>query len=183
MEIPSQAFLPEIKQLQIHNRDKMEEEVFTFVKGEAKRRPVLLYCTHKLKELFEEEQYPFLLVNAKTSDAKLADLDNQTQADGSFLVMLAIDQAVAMRGIDYRAPQYGICLVLAATFENQRELSQGCYRVGRFGDVCERYSALPDLINRVDEGHYKGKLISFIGAHEKNKLTLTISAKSRKEMK
>ncbi len=55
-----------------------------------------------------------------------------------FKLLFATDM-FAMRGIDYRAPNVGLSLIVAAPFENPREAIQGFHRVGRFQDPCKRY--------------------------------------------
>ena len=49
---------------------------------------------------------------------------------GVFRTLVATDIA-AMRGIDYRAPTRGICLLVCQSFSNKREANQAGYRVGR----------------------------------------------------
>ena len=43
-----------------------------------------------------------------------------------------------MRGLDYRAPNYGIQLLVCAPFSHAREAEQAAYRVGRQNDPYER---------------------------------------------
>jgi len=52
--------------------------------------------------------------------------------------LLIATKAELMRGIDYRAPNLGIALVLCKSFNNRREVQQGLGRVGRNGDPCKR---------------------------------------------
>jgi hypothetical protein len=73
-----------------------------------------------------------------------------------------------MRGLDYRAPLRGITLIVAASFENRREASQGLHRVGRFSDLCDRYlvHGVP-LVDEIREDLYYGRLLKFIEAISK----------------
>jgi len=43
-----------------------------------------------------------------------------------------------MRGNDFRSPINGICLIVAKSFESDRDAEQALARVGRFEDNCER---------------------------------------------
>ena len=43
-----------------------------------------------------------------------------------------------MRAIDYRAQNLGITLIIAKSFEHERQAQQGLGRVGRNGDACLR---------------------------------------------
>lgn len=44
-----------------------------------------------------------------------------------------------MRGFDYRARDHGISLVIAESFDTERDFHQAMVRVGRHGDKCRRY--------------------------------------------
>jgi len=44
-----------------------------------------------------------------------------------------------MRGVDYRAKNARIDLLIAAPFDNKTEMKQGLHRVGRYGDACKRF--------------------------------------------
>ena len=65
-----------------------------------------------------------------------------------------------MRGINYRAPSYGITLIVAKSFENAREADQGLKRVGRQDDPCDRIllKNVP-LINSTLEDAYNVRLL------------------------
>ena len=65
-----------------------------------------------------------------------------------------------MRGVDYRAPETGITLVVAKSFTNVREADQGLKRVGRFKDACHRVliEGTP-LVDPEQEGLYQIKLL------------------------
>jgi hypothetical protein len=44
-----------------------------------------------------------------------------------------------MRGVDYRVKNASLTLLVAKSFSNPSEMMQGLCRVGRFGDICERF--------------------------------------------
>ena len=72
-----------------------------------------------------------------------------------------------MRGVDYRATQFGLNLLIAAPFENSREAMQGLCRVGRFGDRCERYILKGvELIDEERNNMYLKKLFKFTGDNQ-----------------
>jgi hypothetical protein len=59
-------------------------------------------------------------------------------------------------------------LVVASSFENHREASQGLYRVGRFSDPCTRYLLQGvSLVDSEQENLYYGRLLNFIEASSK----------------
>jgi hypothetical protein len=64
-----------------------------------------------------------------------------------------------MRGTDYRCYNASIDLIIATSFENFREATQGLQRVGRFGDKCRRYlvAGVP-FIDKDREHTYNGRL-------------------------
>ena len=51
---------------------------------------------------------------------------------GSSFPIIATCKPWAMRGFDYRAKTFGVCLVVDKGFESQRDRDQGLARVGRF---------------------------------------------------
>ncbi len=67
-----------------------------------------------------------------------------------------------MRGTDFRAPLKGLSLIVAKSFECQRDADQGLARVGRFGDKCERL-LLPgvDLVENEIQTKLIATLIKF----------------------
>lgn len=48
--------------------------------------------------------------------------------------LIVVTDATQMRGLDFRAPSKGVCLVINKTFNSFREAAQGLSRVGRYGD-------------------------------------------------
>ena len=61
----------------------------------------------------------------------------QRKYDGKYILLIATDD-VYMRAIDYRAPDTGMSLVIAKSFNHSRQSLQGLGRVGRNGDKCNR---------------------------------------------
>jgi len=66
---------------------------------------------------------------------KLKDLDTK---DRHQFPIIVTSKARAMRGLDYRAKKFKICLVVDYGFESQRDCDQGLAQVGRLGNKCER---------------------------------------------
>jgi hypothetical protein len=67
----------------------------------------------------------------------LKTLDEKRSTDGSFHLLVALD--FGMRGVDYRAPLTGITLIVALSFNHEREATQALARVGRYKEPCKRY--------------------------------------------
>ena len=76
-----------------------------------------------------------LVVDHKVDHSILRELDQQV--NGKYYVVVANDKT-AMRGLDYRSKSVRMALVIAKSFENQREAIQGYNRVGRYDDSCIR---------------------------------------------
>lgn len=95
------------------------------------------------------------------SDEFLRTLDDHTNPDGT-RTLIVTSSSFGMRGFDYRSSK-GIALVIAASFTNQRQASQGLNRVGRFGDPCKRVIAKGvELIDKEKELNYTASLIQFM---------------------
>ena len=88
----------------------------------------------------------------------LTELDKRDE-NAAFRLVVATEEE-AMRGIDYRSPQYGITLIVTKSFENAREADQGLKRVGRQDDPCARIilKNVP-LINPTMEDAYNVRLL------------------------
>jgi hypothetical protein len=73
-----------------------------------------------------------------------------------------------MRGFDYRG---NITLVIADSFDNERDAIQGLNRVGRFGDECKRitFDYIP-LIHTDNAFSYKCKLTKLYSDFEIKKI-------------
>jgi hypothetical protein len=76
-----------------------------------------------------------------------------------------------MRGFDYRSPTKGITLIIAASFDHQRQATQGFARVGRFGDPCKRF-ILKDvpLVDKAKEITYQSGLFQYLNKIQTNKI-------------
>jgi hypothetical protein len=94
------------------------------------------------------------------------------KVNGSHRVVISQDQ-FAMRGIDYRSTNATMTLVIAKSFENQREAIQGFNRVGRFGDACcrVRFSDTP-LVDKKMEMLYNASLMKFVCEMQKKPIVL-----------
>ena len=69
-------------------------------------------------------------------------------------------EPIAMRGLDYRAKQHDIKLIIARDFPNLRAFIQALGRVGRYDEDCERY-LVPGLtpVNKEEELALAGRLM------------------------
>jgi hypothetical protein len=83
----------------------------------------------------------------ETSYEFLKTLDEKRSTDGSFNLLITL--GFGMRGVDYRAPLTGITLVIALSFNHEREATQALARVGRYKEPCARY--LVEGVELVDE--------------------------------
>ena len=70
----------------------------------------------------------------RVNEANLSVTRNLTNGD-----CLRVDQEELMRGIDYKAPDHGIALLIANALSSERALKQAMGRVGRYGEECDRY--------------------------------------------
>jgi hypothetical protein len=82
-----------------------------------------------------------------TSYEFLKTLDEKRSTDGSFNLLITL--GFGMRGVDYRAPLTGITLVIALSFNHEREATQALARVGRYKEPCARY--LVEGVELIDE--------------------------------
>lgn len=110
-----------------------------YVKEKAAERPVLVHCDENLKELFREQHIEYIDVDDpdRIDHDRLRNLDAKPASD-LYPIILCSDASLGMRGLDYRAPEKGICLLVAKSFRHEREAIQGLHRVGRQADPWER---------------------------------------------
>ena len=106
------------------------------------------------------------------SDEFLRTLDERSSQDGSLHNLIVATTSFGMRGMDYRAKNKGIVLIVSASFGNKRSALQGLSRVGRFGDPCQRICLknVP-LIDIKQETAYTAMLITFMSQNQKNKIS------------
>lgn len=98
--------------------------------------PVLLYTDPKMIAALMQADINILEIGEGFTDhERLKDLGKKGEQHFPIVVT---SKAWAMRGVDYRAKEFGIYLVINQGFETQRDCDQGLARVGRFGDKCER---------------------------------------------
>jgi hypothetical protein len=111
---------------------------------------VLLYCSLLFLQLLNDSNISFVLIQegVDIDDEFLRYLDTRSGSDGLHTLVVTCS-SFGMRGFDYRSPTNGITLIIAASFEHQRQATQGLNRVGRFGDPCKRL-ILKDVV-LVDE--------------------------------
>lgn len=104
-----------------------------YIKGLSTDMPVLVFCEPTLTEELISIGCSPLVVDHNVDPAVLRQLDERDQATGAYRVVVSETQ-FGMRGLDYRSKNVKMALVIAKSFENQREAVQGFNRVGRFGD-------------------------------------------------
>ena len=76
-----------------------------------------------------------------------------------------------MRGIDYRSNGVAMHLIIAKSFDTERDALQGLNRVGRFGDSCIR--TLFSDVSLVDiraSAVNRGKIMRFLAGLDKQKV-------------
>jgi len=86
--------------------------------------------------MFQELKIDFLNVDDRTEPSTLRKLDEKNLS-GNHKILIVTESSY-MRGTDFRAPTHGITLILAKSFESERDAEQALARVGRFGDRCTR---------------------------------------------
>jgi len=57
-----------------------------------------------------------------------------------------------MRGFDYRAKTFGVCLIVDQGFDSPADVDQGLARVGRQNDPCERL--ITNTTEKIDKKKY-----------------------------
>ena len=88
---------------------------------------------------------------------------NLDQKQGEFYPVYLISAEYGSRGVDYRAPKNGICLVICSPFSGIRKKYQTYKRVGRFGDPCFRIRDSSVIeIDQAQSIASKGKIASTI---------------------
>jgi hypothetical protein len=88
----------------------------------------------------------------------------------------------AMRGFDYRGNM--VTLILAKSFENEREAMQALNRVGRFGDDCKRI--LLESVPLLDDDavfNYNTRLQAIYSPHATLKLEQKLEAQEQEVRK
>ena len=115
------------------------------------------------------------------SDEFLRTLDERSSQDGSLHNLIVATTSFGMRGMDYRAKNKGIALIVAASFGNRRAAMQGLSRVGRFGDQCKRIGLKNvHLVDAKQELTYTGMLVAFMNQNQKNKINAQLPKMDRK---
>lgn len=138
---------------------KDTQAIITFIQEEIKTRAVLLYCTEEMKDSILSIKIPFIDADTEQKESTLRELD--IVVDSVYKLVVATTTE-AMRGIDYRAPQTGITLIVGKSFNNIREADQGLKRVGRYKDYCKRVLIRGvHLIDPSEAARYQTKLLGF----------------------
>jgi hypothetical protein len=94
------------------------EGILQYVRQQAQKQAVLVYATAELKDYFERQALAFTDLDTSVDNKMLRDLDGRVEpnegdiAPPQFRTMVASDKSKAMRGIDYRAPEFGIQLLV-----------------------------------------------------------------------
>ena len=154
---PQALMRPENSRLVKNVDPKYADDLAAFVEERAKHRAVLIYTSEKtastLLGLITDSQR----VSEATELRRLDVRPNST----SHKVLVATESQV-MRGFDYLGGHKGICLIVDRGFACQREADQALARVGRQGEMCERYiTAGTDLLDSALNRQLLKLLISF----------------------
>lgn len=128
----------------MHSSDP--EAIADFVEEQRKSHVVLIYADATLVEALQEKGVQPTIVESIEDWRQFRNLDSQISigddnneaANEGHQVLVGLSE-VSFRGIDYRAPQSGMLLLLTKPFSSQRAYTQALDRVGRFGDRCKRY--------------------------------------------
>jgi hypothetical protein len=94
------------------------EGILQYVRQQAQKQAVLVYASAELKDYFERQALTFTDLDVIVDNKMLRNLDDRVEpnegdiAPPQFRIMVASDKSKAMRGIDYRAPKFGIQLLV-----------------------------------------------------------------------
>jgi hypothetical protein len=151
--------------------------IYGWLQEQKAKQAVLVYASSDLKQYLADSGLAFVDLDQGIDHSMLRSLDElvqdqvkapqialvpQFECSSGFRTLIATDIA-AMRGIDYRAPTKGICLLVCKSFSNKRESNQAGYRVGRQADKCARLILKGlDLLDDAAVLSYKTMLCRFI---------------------
>jgi len=116
---------------------KYADNLSAFVEERARHRAVLIYTNEPTASNLLSQIGDSQRVTQAADPAQLRRLNIRPNAT-SHKVLVATESQV-MRGFDYLGGHKGICLIIDQGFSSQREADQALARVGRQGEVCERY--------------------------------------------
>ena len=94
------------------------EGILQYVRQQAQKQAVLVYVSTELKEHFERQALAFTDLDAGVNNEIMRSLDDRVELNEGdtalplFRILVASDKSKAMRGIDYRAPKFGIQLLV-----------------------------------------------------------------------
>ena len=81
---------------------------------------VLFYCSVEMKAFIKEQKQAFIDADDLSTGPSLRKLDYKVDESLNYSLVLATEPDT-MRGVDYRAPQVGIMLLIGKSFANARE--------------------------------------------------------------
>jgi len=110
--------------------------IVAFINTHIFKEAVLLQCTEGL--VAELQTFFCVTLVTRSSPHNAFTRLDLPHASGQYKLLVGTEH-LAFRGIDYRAPDHRICLVLTLPFATEREYRQALMRVGRHGDECIRY--------------------------------------------
>ena len=129
---PKDSDLDKQEELEFHEVDICgNEAICSWLIERKEHQTVLVYATVELKEHIIKTIQSVVDLDSKIDHAVMRNLDDTVEGVFRTLVTTEVN---SMRGIDYRAPTRGICLLVCQSFTNKREANQAGYRVGRQSD-------------------------------------------------
>ena len=95
------------------------EKMVELIREKMELMPVLVYCSSQFETEMQRIGLPFTKVSQVTNYQDLRNLDKKEE-DQSFKLYVATSE-VEMRGVDFRARNSGICLLIAKPFTTHRD--------------------------------------------------------------
>lgn len=149
------------------------EQKVAFVQKKVKEGPVLVYCGEDLVKALSECNSKFVRVDPghEFDSAFLRALD-KADSEGQY-PLIVTTSTFGMRGIDYRSSGASMHLVIAKSFDTERDALQGLNRVGRFGDSCTRTVFADVAITNIKSSIIsKGRINKFLAGADKQKVQI-----------
>ena len=124
---------------------------------------VLTYCTGDFIYALTAEGITHMQVAFADVDHRFLEWGLDQPDKSGLYPLLAVDDPVSMRGINYRQRSAGILLLVQKPFQHKREAMQAFHRVGRNGDKCRRQIlAHVPVIDEAAEHAYKASLSNYL---------------------
>ena len=158
-----------------------DEKLLAFLQEELKQRAVIAFCESSFLDFARGWQL-FMFVDVGISTYTCRRLDEKCQ--GSYRLILADDDMLLSRGIDFRGNQNGLTFVEAKKARDPRTLQQLAYRVGRMGEFCRRVRV--QGMEQVDQAKnlaYRTKLLAFLNKQQMQKVKKETKAAQTKMIK